>query len=340
MSAVSSLPEARAELSALVRAGEFRAARALGRKLLKVVDVRELWLIALSIEELENRPHTAVALLRHWQDTAPTDADRAIIAACMPEQDAPRRRAESDTGRAPAWNGRNNYQAPSTVTTTQRNDVRRRRRSRQQQQDAAAFTQYREQRAGVREGDQLKDRDERAQDAQVYASGFDYDRAALHGTEEPFRCLSCRISRGRYDLDGDRIKDGHGDDGLCAECRDSGRPGIPELPAGHSVADAVTARCSFYWAELGTVAARVALRVEWQQAAKLPEVREAIADYVTANLPAEKPTEEEADTPALTACQFCAAPRSPRDYRQVRKAGTDDGLCGACRELSAEYAAA
>ncbi|MFI6029452.1 hypothetical protein [Amycolatopsis magusensis] len=290
-------------------------------------------MIARVADVLENRPRTAVDILRHWWASAPSDADRAIIAACAPKNGEQRRRPQSDTGRAPRWNGRNNYQAPSTVRTEQRAELRRRRKSRQEQNDAAAFRRYQAERAGVAEGEQIPDRDDATRAEQVYASGFDYDRAALYSTDVAFRCLSCSINRGRYDLDRARMSAGHGDDGLCAECRESGRPGIPELPAGHTLADAVTARCSFIWAERGTVAARVALRAEWRQA-PAPAVRAAIADYVSAHLSAEQPAEVPAE---LSPCTGCPDPRTARDLRGVAE---DDGLCAECRAADAAETAA
>ncbi|GAA2678820.1 MULTISPECIES: hypothetical protein [Actinosynnema] len=324
MSAVASTPEVIAELTALVQAGDIPAAKKLGRKLINVADTRELWLIDRIAKLLENRPNTAVDILRHWWATAPTEADRAIIAACAPKNGEQRHRPQADTDRAPRWNRRNRYQAPGTVKTDQRAELRRRRRSRQEQDDAAAFANYQRERAAVAEGDQIPDRDERAQAEQVYASGFDYDRAALYGTDVAFRCLSCSISRGRYDLDHDRMAAGHGDDGLCAECRESGRPGIPALPPWHNPADAVTARCAFILAQSDAAAARVVLRAEWRQATA-PAVRAVIADFVTANLPVQEPAEVPAE---LGTCATCPDERTARDLRGV---AVDDGMCAECR---------
>lgn len=333
MSVDSSVSETISELTALVQAGDIPEARKLGKQLLDVAETRELWLIAKIADVLDNRPRTAVEILRHWWASAPSESDRAIIAACAPKNGEQRRRPQTTTGRVPHYNGRNNYQAPSTVKVEQRAELRRRRKSRQEQTDAAAFARYQAERAGVAEGDQIPDRDDTARAEQVYASGFDYDRAALYGTDVPFRCLSCSISRGRYDLDRDRMKAGAGDDGLCADCRESDRPGIPELPAGHTLAEAVYARCSFVWADLGTAGARVVLRAEWRQAT-MPAIRAAIADYVRANLPAEEPAEVPAE---LAPCTGCPDARSIRDLRGVAQ---DDGLCAECRAADAEHIAA
>jgi hypothetical protein len=334
MSTLVSVPETLSALSDLVSAGDIPAARKLGKTLVNKADIRSLWLIARIANLLEHRPRAAADILRTWWETAPTEADKAIITACTPKQGDQRRQTQP-TDRAPRSNRRNTYQAPSTVTTEQRPDARQRRRTRQEQQDAAAFGRYQADRAGVAEGDQLKDRDDAAKDAQVYASGIDYDTAALYGTRG-LRCLSCWISRGSAELDTERVKAGHGDDGLCVECRESGRPGIPPLPAGHLHADEITARCAFICAELDAPAARVALRTEWKQATD-PAVQALIADYVAAHLPADQANEaDQADAAPLAACGTCGIERGPRD---VRGLPTDDGQCAECRELAADLAA-
>lgn len=325
MTVVVSVPDALSELAALVQAGDIPAARKAGKKLINSADMRQLWLISRIATLLEDKPRAAVDILRHWYRTAPTDVDRAIIAACAPKDGEQRRRTQPTADRAPRWNGRNKYQAPSTVRTERRADLRRARKSRQEQQDAAAFRRYQNERAGVAEGDQTPDRDTAARDAQVYASGFDYDAAAMFDTRG-LRCVSCWINRGSAELDAERVKAGHGDDGLCVECRDAGRPGIPPLPVGHLQRDEITARCSFIWAELGDVAARVALRTEWRKATD-PAIRALIADYVTAHLPAEPAPAE------LAACQSCTEARTARD---VRGLATDDGMCAECRAIDAE----
>lgn len=321
MSVVASVPETIAELSALVSSGDIPAARKLGRKLINQADTHDLWLIAKVANVLEERPRTAVDILRHWWSTAPTDTDRAIIAACAPKDGAQRHPAKPATNRTIR---RSNHR-PRPVSTEQRNDVRRRRRTRQEQADAAAMARYQAERAGQAEGSQIPDRDEAAQAEQVYASGFDYDSAALYGTTES-RCLSCSIGRERYDLDRTRLQAGHGDDGLCAECREIGRPGIPELPAGHTYLENIAARCAFIRAELGDAAARVVLRTEWQRTRRLG-VRAAIADYVTAYLP------EKVTAPALPVCELCESTLTPRDMRNPT---TDGSRCTDCRTFSAE----
>lgn len=328
MTVVVSIPDALSELAALVQAGDIPAARKAGKKLINSADMRQLWLISRIATLLEDKPRAAVDILRHWYRVAPTDVDRAIIAACAPKDGEQRRRTQAAADRAPRWNRRSTYQAPGTVRTEQRADLRRARRTRQEQQDAAAFRRYQNERAGLAEGQQTPDRDSAARDGQVYGSGFDYDAAALFDTRG-LRCLSCWINRGSAELDAERVKAGHGDDGLCVECRDAGRPGIPPLPVGHLQRDEIIARCEFISAELAEPAARVALRTEWRRATD-PAIRALIADYVTANLPAEAAPAE------LAACASCSEARTARDVRGV---DTDDALCAECRAVDAEPAA-
>ncbi|QBS44915.1 hypothetical protein [Nocardia sp. CS682] len=69
----------------------------------------------------------------------------------------------------------------------------------------------------------------------------DYDRDAAAEVTEPL-CVSCRLERACLDRWTGQITTGHGDDGLCGPCREEGRPGIPELPLGHSRSQAIRAR--------------------------------------------------------------------------------------------------
>ncbi|WP_143467019.1 hypothetical protein [Lentzea kentuckyensis] len=332
MSADISVPETISELAELVRSGNIRAARKLGRKLLKVAPTRTLWVIARIANELDERPHTALAFINHLLETAPSEEDRAIVAACLPEPGETRRTVERSSQRAPHWNSTNKHEAPRDLKTEQRNELRRKARSRQEQADAAGFARYRVDSAGVADGDQVPDRHDRAAAEQVYASGFDYDRAALYATEVPFACLACGICRGRYDLNGARVQAGHGDDMLCGECRAAGCAGLPELVVGHSLADLVTARCSFVWAKHGDVVARALLRSDWRHA-PTDAVREIITDYARAYLSAEPPTEARQDVAELSDCVTCGVQREPND---TNAPAADDGQCAACRELAAE----
>lgn len=317
------VPETILDMATSLRVGDFDEARQLGREVIKKADPRAWHIIHMVADVLENRPRAAVAILRKWWKDAPTAADRALIAACAPsEEDQRQRRAPATTDRQPYYNGRNNHQAPSTVQTRQ--GTRQRRRSRQEAADAAAIQRYQAERAGMADGPQILDRDDRARAEQVYASGFDYDRAALYGTEVPFRCLSCSISRGRYDLDRARTRAGHGDDGLCADCRESGRPGIPALPSGHTPAEAITARCAFILASLPAAAARISLLSDWRSA-PTATAQGVIVEFAQTHLPAKPAATPAAD---LGVCATCPDPRTARDLRGITE---DDGMCAACR---------
>jgi uncharacterized protein YaiI (UPF0178 family) len=74
----------------------------------------------------------------------------------------------------------------------------------------------------------------------VYASGFDYEEfavARLRG--EP--CVDCGCELRRSE-----VVRGRWHDGLCSQCRDDGRPGIPAPPAGHTRAQAIGAWCAWF----------------------------------------------------------------------------------------------
>jgi PAS domain-containing protein len=330
MTAVVSVSETISELTTLVQAGNIREARKLGKTLINKAEARDLWLIAQIAHVLESRPRTAVDILRQWWCSAPSEADKAIIFACAPKDGEQRHRPKPANGRVLP---RTRHHRPSAVTTTV-DVMAKRARSRQEQADAADFARYRAESAGVADGDQVQDRDDRRQAEQVYASGIDYDRAALYRTGLEFRCLFCNVEREKYDLHAERMQAGHGDDGLCQECRETRKDGIPELPAGHSAADAIDARCSFIWERAVTAsAARVFLQGEWKRAVT-PAVREAIADYARANLPQEQPAEAPAAN--LGTCELCPERRTAKDVRGV---ADDDGLCAECRALLAELAA-
>ncbi len=331
VAAVKSIPEILSELTELVRKGDMPGARRLGRRLEGRADVRQLRLVAAVVKVRETRPNTARVIVGQWWKQAHNEADRALIAACMPEKgEKPRERLRSDSPRATR---RTRRAAADRVTTEQRAELIKKRNTRQELADAALMARYEAERAGVADGPQVQDRDERAQAEKVYASGFDYDCAALYGTEIAFRCLGCTISRGRYDLDRVRMQAGTGDDGLCSDCREKGIRGIPELPAGHTKAEAIKARCDFVWqevnADLGVVVAVRRLKSQWREG-RTPFVRAIIGEFGTEQVAAaEVAAEQAAEAPAeLNACGTCGEARSERDVRGV---AADDFLCKGCR---------
>lgn len=312
MSHSVTIPEALTNVAALVSAGELKAARREGRKLLDIADQRSLEIIAECVRILETRPRIAVIKLRHFRDTCDNETDRAIIAACTPKPGEQARRPEPEPDRAPRWTRRAIEKARSRAAGEVRTSVRpelRRRNRRQAREESAVVSVYASERAGV------DDAPERAELPVGYA--IDYDRAAvpaLRGTP----CVFCWLERSSADQ-----ASGRGDDGLCADCRESSRPGIPTLPAGHTHVDAIEARCAYIAARTGTAAHGILCK-EWQRANARD--RATIAAWVqTHPLPADTApvAEHDANTAAVgAACEQCG------DLRQVRH-----GLCVDCRKL-------
>lgn len=140
---------------------------------------------------------------------------------------------------------------------------------------------------------------------------LDYDRAArtaLRATP----CVSCFVERRPQD---DRTT-GH-DDGLCVECRDSDRPGLPQRPtptrraartvaylnpharAAAAHAATITARCAAVAEHLPPAAALVWIRAFYRLA---PEAhRPIIAEWVTEWRTAHRPQPPTPVTPAAVA---------------------------------------
>lgn len=326
MSDSVAIPESLAELTALVKAGELRDAKRLTRKLLNRADTHDLTVIAQCGHMLETWPRTAVTHLRdYWRRS--TEHDRAIIAACVPEPGEPCHRREPQPARAPRWTRTNTYQAPRDLRTEVRPEARRHQKP-NQRQDIATVTAYDAERAGV------DDQPPRAEPAPGYH--LDYDRAAVpdvRGTP----CVRCWLERASTDLATARVRAGHGDDGLCASCRDAHRPGIPELPTEHTRADAITARCAFIAAHVPTAAVKI-LRNEWKRATGAD--RDVIAAWVAAHLTGQtgdttEPTATESaptdtDTPAT--CGQCGL--DPNTVDRAETISLVDGLCEQCRDLN------
>jgi hypothetical protein len=324
MSQAVILSDALAAIAALVKAGDRRKAKRQAREILDSADAESLSVINWCASILENYPHeTAILKLRNAWERA-NGHHRALIAACAPEEDNGQYRPAAELTTEPRY-GRDNYRGPRN--SRRRIDPSRRkaqRTQRQARQDAAAARYFAE-RAGIAEGQGLKDRDDRARDAQVYASGLDYDKAGLADTRG-LPCVACWLERAATDTATDRVRAGHGDDGLCTDCRESGRPGIPELPAGHTLADEIGARCAFIVAHTGA-SARGILGREWQRAGRGSCRRDLISAWVQAHplpetaAPTEQPAAQTA--PATDgACTQCGG------IRQVRH-----GLCLECRKL-------
>ncbi|TQM01687.1 hypothetical protein [Pseudonocardia kunmingensis] len=328
MSQIETLSDALVDVADLVKSGDSRKAKHQMAKILDVADASSLGILRWCAATLEHYPFPiAVDKMRNAWKRAPAPQYRDLIAACVPEQDNGQYIPTNEAPAEPPY-GRNSERAPRN---SHRRVDRSRRKARhtphQARQNAHAARYFRE-RAGVAEGPQLKDRDDRAQDAQVYASGLDYDKAAVPDVRR-LPCVSCWLERASADATTNRVRAGHGDDGLCGECRESKRPGIPELPRHHTLTDAVAARCAFIVARTGP-SARAILRNEWRRASSDTRRQTLIAEWVkTHPLPETTTTPQPSPTPTAVdgACE-CGS------IRQVRH-----GLCLDCRKLDSATAA-
>jgi hypothetical protein len=314
------VPDSLRNLAALVSAGDLDTAKRQGRKMLDTADLHSLEIIAECVRIMETRPRIAADLLRQFWRSVESDNDRAIIAACAPKPGEQRERTEPTPDRPAHWTRQaieqERQRATRPVTTSVRSDVRRKRDERQRTQESAEVRAYFRDRAEV---------DDEPQPADVpdgYA--IDYDKAALHDLRG-LPCVRCWLERSNADTHTDRVRAGHGDDGLCGQCRESGRPGLPELPAGHRRDEAIAVRCAFIAANLSPVAARSILRKEWCRRAA-PADRVILAEWVQAHddlIGQAAPVPAAPAAPAPVACQTCGAVRAVR-Y----------GLCADCRTLA------
>lgn len=311
----SSFSQCLTGIAAAIQSGNVRRAKRYTAQLLDVLDPHTRQVVAECVGTIERYPERADVHLRARWKAASTDTDRTVIAtfgtAFMHRDPRP---APTPADHRSTWRT-----APRDLDTETRPEARRtlteqdraglRARDRVEAQ-AAAYAD----RAGV---------DDEPPPAAVYASGLDYDRAAvptLRGTP----CVRCWLERTPADHRADS------DDGLCGECRDKGRPGIPELPAGHTRVDAVHARCAFLAATYGNSRALLA---QWWKTYATPADRHAISEWVdrhpfsdtppTTGIPAPR-TETAAGTDAGERCTRCSYPRAD---------DAPDTLCDQCREV-------
>ncbi|MBF6331471.1 hypothetical protein [Nocardia transvalensis] len=142
-------------------------------------------------------------------------------------------------------------------------------------------------------------------------------------------CVSCRLERAAIDHWTGRVLTGHGDDGLCGDCRTLGCRGIPDLPLGHTHTQAVEARLEFL-AEQFDTHGRGLFRQEWYHADN--RTRPIIARWVKQHTePDQRPPASQAELTELNGeCEKCG------EWRQLR-----DALCVDCHPgLDAEAAPA
>jgi len=115
--------------------------------------------------------------------------------------------------------------------------------------------------AGTAAGRYISDRAEPEHDDRAESDEnrpLDYDLAAL----PPLRGLPCVVCRTERSSRGQHRR---ADDGLCEDCRESGRPGIP-APATDALREAwILARCSYTAATSASPAeCRARLRADWR----------------------------------------------------------------------------
>ncbi len=124
----------------------------------------------------------------------------------------------------------------------------------------------------------------------AYGSG----ESELDGLDQRgLACVHCMLERplrdtGRWHTPAPRTVD----DGLCTDCRQDGRPGIPD----HNPRDHLRARCEFIAASRPPEQARTLLLADYRNARTLA-VRLAIASWVEQNLPAPPPAPAAPETP-------------------------------------------
>lgn len=299
------------DVTTAVQRGDITRAKRYAAHLLDQLDDTTHRIVATCVNTIERYPERADIHLRaRWKSTT-NDTHRAVIAAFGtaymqrdPRPTTPNQRPKP----TPAPRDHHTETRPEARRTLTEQDRARLRAHDRAEAQAAAYAD----RAGV---------DDQPPPAGVYASGLDYDRAAvpaLRGTP----CVRCWLERTPAD------HRNHSDDGLCGECRDKGRTGIPDLPADHTRADAVEARCTFLTT---TYPNARALLLRWWKTYATPADRITITDWVhrhplpdtpTTAIPAPR-SDTTADTDPGEQCTRCGYPRADN---------APDTQCDHCRD--------
>lgn len=303
--------ESVAAVAAMVKSGNLREAKRTTAQLLDNVHPQVLAVLRECADILA-RPNAIARpkLIALWQHSDATA--RKIIEACAPARDEWDNRTVPE---APAdERPRPLTPVPGKVTTRRgqrfsRQELRNRRNQRQARKDTAAYYDEKTGRFGVDDQPRRSDRPD--------AYTLDYDRAALPGLRG-LDCVACWIERTRADHTPNISHGELSDDGLCSECRERGRQGIPPLPAGFTLADAVAARCTYIATRHHPATARTLLRGDWHTVNF--QARTLIADWAKANTALIEAPAQGSQTPT-TECA-CGS------RRQVR-----DGQCLDCRQL-------
>ncbi len=283
MSQILAISDELAEVAALVRAGKKAQAK---RRMSVVLDKGETELLSVvgrCATTLETYPHAiAVEKLRDAYRATSNPAYRAVIVACVPAEDNGQyiRRTETRFEQDPnRWPDDLTTRVDETQKKTKKGK-KAKRAQRQAEQNAKA-TQYLTERGGVVDGPQIADREDRAEASQVYGSGLDYDKAAVHA-QRGFPCLLCRCERAAYRKDG-------GDSGLCENCETPWRKGLAQLAEGYTRADVLQARCEWLAAQFPRP--RGVLVAEWRSATGTGD-RDVIEAWISDHK-AERPTCDE-----------------------------------------------
>ena len=313
-------------VAALLRAGDFRAARAQWRETVTSADEVERTTLVECGRILAAYPRTATAHLRAYWHRETDERARAVIEACAPRPGEPREQAaEPQPDRAPRWDRRTiereraQHRAGGEVTTEIRPELRRART--RPRAESRAVTEYIDSRAGVDDAPQRPEQpngyaiDYEA--AAVYPVLSDRDRpdpraTAVRDGGRPCVALGCALIPS--------VADRTHRDGLCQECRELDRPGI-ELPEAATRTQAIEALCAYIHQHYPRALDH--LRTEWRRYPAQTD-RETVAAWVKAN------TAEQPATSELAACQTCGDHRRPRDIRHL---DADDEQCAGCRAL-------
>lgn len=312
-----SVSDAVTDVATMIKNGKLRDAKHLMAQLLDNVAPHVLALLT-ECAEILSRP-SAVArpkLCALWNQHRAHPVALKIIEACAPARDEWDSRQVDDLPQVPQ--SRSDIARPASPVRARRNapasrnDRRARRIRGQANQTADAYAQTR---AGVD--------DQPAYGTRPDAYAIDYDNAALYALRG-LDCVTCWTERTRADH-APRVREGDlSDDGLCSECRDKGREGIPSLPADFTAADAVAARCTYIASRHRPATARALLNAEWHAVG--PEAQTLIKAWCAVNVELVN-AEPVKDEPVTARCECGSATR-------VR-----DGACSDCRQLAAEQSA-
>lgn len=323
MSKTISVSDAVADVATMIKSGNLKQAKRTTAQLLDNVHPTVLTLFN-ECADILSRPNAVARpkLTALWQRADETG--RKIIEACAPARDEWDHRQVPEL---PADNQPRRTDRPASPAQTRRGtpanewELRARRDQRQARKDTAAYHDPDTGRAGVDDEPwRGKDRPD--------AYALDYDKAALSALRG-LDCVFCYSERTPTDR-APRVREGDlSDDGLCTECRDRDREGIPSLPAGFTFSDPfaqaalhVAARCSYIASRHHPATARTLLNRDWE--AVPGHARALIAAWGKANTAMIEAPAQGSQAPDVAACA-CGS------VRQVR-----DGLCVECRQLDTD----